>query len=139
MAIGFGIPAPKPEPRKKLSARKDREKDAHVGRVRKQVFAAHDDLCVVCHWPAESMHEITPASVVGDRVKATTVDNSVPVCGSGTTGCHGLLQQHIVRPMDTDRFNLRFVVDVESSTHPEVRALMDRYAEWRRSKWKEHI
>jgi hypothetical protein len=138
MAIGFGMPAPKPEPRKKLSGRKDRSTGAHVSAVRRRCSRT-TMICVVCHWPAESMHEITPASVVGDRVKATTVDNSVPVCGSGTTGCHGLLQQHIVRPMDTDRFNLRFVVDVESSTHPEVRALMDRYAEWRRSKWKEHL
>jgi len=36
------------------------------------------------------MHEIKPRSLRG-RVGKT---NSIAVCGSGTTGCHGYLQAH---------------------------------------------
>lgn len=138
MAIGFGEACQKPEPRKKSKGRQERLTQVHVKMVRGQVFTDHDDRCVVCHGRAESMHELIPASVVGDRILATTVDNSVPVCGSGTTGCHGLLQSHVVRPIGGKSNAIQFVIDVEQSTHPEVRALLDRHAEWRRSKWEAH-
>lgn len=38
---------------------------------------------------AQSVHEIRFRSLGGKR----TTENSIAVCGSGTTGCHGMLQQ----------------------------------------------
>lgn len=118
---------PKPEPRQRTKARKDRQTAAHVRQVRAVVFHEHANRCVVCGWPADSLHEIRPSSVVGSRVIATTVDNSVPVCGSGTTKCHGLLQQHLVRAMEV-KGQRRFVVSLSALNHPEVKELAARIA-----------
>jgi hypothetical protein len=69
---------------------------AHITGVRGQLFPTdHAPLCVCCLGRrAQSMHEIRSAGAVGSRLKAVSLDNSVPVCGSGTTGCHGHLQKH---------------------------------------------
>lgn len=133
MAIGYGEECQKPEPRKRTKGRQERQTQAHVKMVRGQVFADHDDRCVVCHAQAESMHELIPASVAGSRLLATTGDNSVPVCGSGTTRCHGLLQQHIVRPLQ-GKSAIHFVLDIAYATHPEVADLLQRVAATRRQR-----
>lgn len=89
MAIGYGVPAPKPEPRKKTKARKARQKLTNVHLVREYVFARERDICRCCRCrPAHSMHEMRPKSL-GGRVSKR---NSVAVCGSGTSMCHGFLQ-----------------------------------------------
>jgi hypothetical protein len=36
------------------------------------------------------MHECKPRSLGGD----ISIENSIAVCGSGTTGCHGFAQRH---------------------------------------------
>lgn len=43
--------------------------------------------CVACGAPAGSIHHVVPrgAPYLGDDVPG----NLVPLCGSGTTGCHG--------------------------------------------------
>jgi hypothetical protein len=70
---------------------------AHVGTVRAKVMGGEDTLqrCACCLGRgAQSMHEDKPRSTFGGNVfKAVTVENSIPVCGSGTTGCHGFLQK----------------------------------------------
>jgi hypothetical protein len=45
-------------------------------------------LCRVCMGPATSLHHMVPRSLGGDDV----ADNLVPLCGTGTTGCHGLVE-----------------------------------------------
>lgn len=71
----------------------------HIKTIRSDVFERDNHSCRVCFAAATSMHELEFASLVGDREKATTLDNCIAVCGSGTTGCHGLLQHHIVNPI----------------------------------------
>jgi hypothetical protein len=84
---------------KSIAARKADKKAArraHVGTVRAKVFdggAATRCACCLSRL-AQSMHEDKPRSTFGGNVfKAVTVENSIPVCGSGTTGCHGFLQK----------------------------------------------
>ena len=43
--------------------------------------------CINCGLRTESLHHIIPRSQGGDDV----VPNLAPLCGTGTTGCHGLL------------------------------------------------
>lgn len=89
MAIGYGEPCPKPEPRKKEKARKLRLHRTTVHDVRDWVFARERDMCRCCRArAAHSMHELVPRSL-GGKVSRR---NSVAVCGSGTSMCHGFLQ-----------------------------------------------
>jgi hypothetical protein len=47
--------------------------------------------CRVCDDnKAETLHHIVSKSLGG----ADVADNLVPLCGSGTTGCHGLIEAH---------------------------------------------
>lgn len=39
---------------------------------------------------AVTMHHIVPKSLGGDDVS----ENIIPLCGSGTHGCHGLIESH---------------------------------------------
>jgi hypothetical protein len=82
---------PKPEPRKKTKARKKRAKAKNTKSIRAAVFNRDGYVCRCCdRRQAESMHEIVPRSLGGK----VSMENSIAVCGSGTTGCHGKLQQH---------------------------------------------
>lgn len=47
--------------------------------------------CRVCRvqW-GTNLHHLVPRGLGGDD----TADNLVPLCGSGTTGCHGLVEIH---------------------------------------------
>lgn len=91
MAIGYGEACPKPERRKKTKARRKRQKLANVHLVREHVFARERDMCRCCRCrPAQSMHELIPRSL-GGRVSKR---NSIAVCGSGTSMCHGFLQTY---------------------------------------------
>lgn len=46
-------------------------------------------LCRICfERPADGLHHVVPRSLGGDDVAA----NLVALCGSGTTGCHGLVE-----------------------------------------------
>lgn len=46
--------------------------------------------CRVCRATlAETLHHLIPRSNGGSDVE----DNLIPVCGSGSTGCHGLLEE----------------------------------------------
>lgn len=75
----------------RTKGRKKRAKQKITREVRPYVFARERDICRICRCrPAESMHELLPKSL-GGRVSRR---NSVAVCGSGTTGCHGHAQQH---------------------------------------------
>lgn len=51
---------------------------------------ARDQLCVVCLRPATNWHERLPRGRGGPRDPF----NAVPLCGSGTTGCHGYVTEH---------------------------------------------
>jgi hypothetical protein len=79
---------------------RDAELSEHIKTIREAVFERDDYRCRLCLWHrADSMHELQFASLVGDRLKATTLENCLAVCGGGTTGCHGLLQANIVVPI----------------------------------------
>lgn len=59
------------------------------GKIRAFVFDREQDICRCCRLRrADSMHELRFRSLGGKVSKR----NSVAVCGSGTTGCHGFLQ-----------------------------------------------
>ena len=74
------------EPRQTKKARK-----AAVAVVRPQIFEESGGYCICCGLRfAQSMHEVKPKSKGG----WVSVENSIPVCGSGTTGCHGMLQRN---------------------------------------------
>jgi hypothetical protein len=77
--------------------RKRDKKKAHreaVQTVRPAIFAASGGICVCCGVRrAESMHEEVPRSLGGK----VSLDNSIPVCGSGTTKCHGFLQRNAIK------------------------------------------
>ncbi len=69
----------------------------HIREIRRYVFDRERHICRVCGIrPAESLHELIPASLVGDRRKATTPDNCVAICGAlvGGPSCHTYLQRH---------------------------------------------
>jgi hypothetical protein len=90
---------PKPEPRKRSKARLARTRRAHVAAVRAYVFAREQNVCRCCGIrAAESMHEIRPRSL-GGKVSR---ENSIACCGSGTTGCHGFMQNHEISVEPTD-------------------------------------
>lgn len=84
-------PQPKPEPRRRMKARRVRQQLTEIHTVRAWVFAREWDLCRCCRFrEAHSLHELVPRSR-GGKVSKT---NSIAVCGSGTTLCHGFLQTH---------------------------------------------
>lgn len=88
-----GLAFGKPEARVKTKARAEKIRVTSVKDVRQYVFARERNLCRCCRIrPAESMHEIRPRSL-GGKVSRK---NSVALCGSGTTGCHGFAQRHQV-------------------------------------------
>ena len=69
---------PKPEPRIRATA------DGWV-KLRTEKLGP----CRVCQTPFKpTLHHIVSKSLGGDDV----ADNLVPLCGSGTTGCHGLVE-----------------------------------------------
>lgn len=73
----------------KRKRREEREEAEETKRVRAIVFQTAANVCMVCRirW-AQSMHEEPPRST-GTK---PSLEHSIACCGSGTTGCHGLLQ-----------------------------------------------
>jgi hypothetical protein len=68
------------------------------------------------------LHHLVSKSLGGDDV----ADNLVPVCGSGTTGCHGLLEAHNMWACDLLGRRLteaerRYVVDTKGAYYLESR------------------
>lgn len=51
---------------------------------------ARDHPCLMCGRPASNWHERLPRGRGGPRDSF----NAVPLCGSGTTGCHGFVTEH---------------------------------------------
>jgi hypothetical protein len=85
---------PKPEKRSTAKRRAKRARKDRVSAIREYVFEREAGICRCCRFrPAESMHEIRPRSL-GGKVSKT---NSIAVCGSGTTGCHGMMQTLRIR------------------------------------------
>lgn len=71
-----------PKPLKRVKA--DR---AGWERIREEKLTGRS--CRVCvAFIAGTLHHLVPRSLGGDDV----ADNLVPLCGSGTTGCHGLVE-----------------------------------------------
>jgi hypothetical protein len=57
----------------------------------KRIFEHFDnEPCVACGLRPASLHHIVPKSQRGDDL----ITNLVPLCGNGTTGCHGRLEAH---------------------------------------------
>ena len=80
--------------RKQVKAKRERVESKAVKAIRLAVFERDRNLCRCCgHRKAESMHEIRPRSLGGK----VSLENSIGSCGSGTTGCHGLMQAHRIR------------------------------------------
>jgi hypothetical protein len=67
--------------------------------VRRWVIAREKGECRCCRelfgrmTAIQSMHEVRPRSIGGE----ISLENSIGVCGSGTTGCHGELQANRIR------------------------------------------
>ena len=88
---GLLLPKPKPGHFKRVKAARKRKRRVQTDIVRPAIFDKAHNVCVCCRRrPAQSMHEVKPKSLGGQ----VSMDNSIPVCGSGTTGCHGYLQQN---------------------------------------------
>ena len=84
-------PQPKPTPRHILKGRVKRQKAKTTAEIRQYVFARERGLCRCCRFRrAETMHEIQSRGSGGKISKR----NSIAVCGDGTRGCHGMLQQY---------------------------------------------
>lgn len=84
-------PKPATGTRKRLKNRTKRQQSKRVKSIRTQVFDRDQGICRCCGIRvADSMHEIVPRSL-GGKVSLT---NSIAVCGSGTTKCHGMPQGH---------------------------------------------
>lgn len=84
----------KPESRKRTKGRQQRAARKVTMEVRPYVFARERNICRICRCrPTDSMHELRPRSL-GGRISRR---NSVAVCGSGTTGCHGYAQSKAIR------------------------------------------
>ena len=93
MAIGYGVAVPKPEQRKRMKARKDRQESAQDAKVRAYVFAREQHMCRICGIrPATSRHELRFRSLGGKVTK----ENCVAVCGDGIHGCHGFAQRNTI-------------------------------------------
>lgn len=72
---------PKPARRIKATAREWQELRAEKGTAP----------CRICERPGPTtLHHLVPKSLRGDDV----ADNLCGICGSGTTGCHGLVEAH---------------------------------------------
>lgn len=77
--------------RKQRKAKQKRERSQFIKAVRAEVMERDGYICRCCGWrAADSMHEIVPRSLGGK----VSLENSIALCGSGTTGCHGFIQQH---------------------------------------------
>lgn len=73
---------PDPRPEKRLRATQDGWAEIRAG--------FEHATCVHCGLAAQSLHHILPRSQGGGDVEV----NLAPLCGTGTTGCHGLLEGH---------------------------------------------
>lgn len=105
---------PKPEPRKKVKARAKRRKRTHVDEVRAYVFGRERNICRCCRLrEAHSMHELRFKSLGGKVSK----QNSIAVCGSGTTLCHGFLQRNeIIYEFHHPQFGAESTIDFTPRT-----------------------
>ena len=83
----------KPELQARTDRRDEQEESDRDAKVRRYVFARERNICRRCRSrAAESRHELRFRSLGGK----VTRQNCVAVCGSGTTGCHGMLQDHSI-------------------------------------------
>lgn len=71
---------PAPKPRKRYVARR--------GEWIEYRLALLGGPCLICPNTSETLHHVVPKSVGGDDVP----ENLIPLCGSGTTGCHGRVE-----------------------------------------------
>lgn len=93
MAWGYGVACPKPArgSRKRAKKKRKRAESKATKAIRAEVFERDHHMCRCCGTrPAQSMHEIVPRSLGGK----VSLDNSIALCGSGTTGCHGYCQSY---------------------------------------------
>lgn len=88
-------PKPKRGSHKRPRRQRRLAKSRNKKRVRATLFPEDQIVrCACCRFRrAQTMHEIKPESVGG----VASAENSIPVCGTGTTGCHGYLQQNAIR------------------------------------------
>src|SRR5262245_35672387 len=66
--------------------------------IKRAVMERDNQTCRVCGKPAESVHELRFRSLGGK----VSLENSIAVCGSGTTKCHGKLQRHRILVMGSN-------------------------------------
>ena len=117
---------PKGKTRKQQKAKRQRENRDHVAEVRSYVFEREWGVCRCCRIrKAESMHELKPKSLRG-KVSRT---NSVAVCGSGTTGCHGYLQAHKI-DWTGDKAGAEGILSFNPRTQQAAEWMRVRLHEW---------
>jgi len=83
--------------------------------------------CRVCGAPASDLHHL-----LGGVWRSDEVDNLIPLCGSGTTGCHGIYTSRMAAVCgDGTRRTWREVADRirRSLTLPEATYMLDRVGE----------
>jgi 5-methylcytosine-specific restriction endonuclease McrA len=98
-------PQPKPGSRLLAKARASRRALSLSKAVKRAVMERDQRRCRVCGRRATSVHELRFRSL-GGRV---SLDNSIAVCGTGTTKCHGKLQRNQLIPIGNASGRLRFV------------------------------
>lgn len=120
----------KPEPRKKTKARAKRRQATYVDEVRVYVFGRERNICRCCRFrEAHSMHEIRFRSLGGKISKS----NSIAVCGTGTTLCHGLLQQgqiQVMAPAEHGVYDAERTLWFQASTVLAAEHLRVRVGQW---------
>lgn len=80
----MGQPDPKPGKRKRKPIRiVDRKATKRAWK---------GQLCVLCKQPATNPHHVVPKG--GPHYGDDVPENLVALCGSGTTGCHGDIEEH---------------------------------------------
>jgi len=84
---------PKPEPHKRVKARRKRQQAQETKRVRAAVFERDGGRCRVCGGLATEMHELRFRSLGGKR----SLENSIAVCNHTGNDCHRKLQEHMIQ------------------------------------------
>ena len=80
-----------PYPKEAALARPARKPTRPSERRQAQMRAAKQGHCRLCGKPGTNLHHVIPRS---RGLAAWSESNLVPLCGSGTTGCHGLIEAH---------------------------------------------
>lgn len=111
MAIGYGVPCPKPRPSILVKAKARRRGETALMKLRREVRARDGHQCQSCHVPVfvHASNPLQRAQVhhIQFRSKGGTNDhtNLITVCAE----CHAKIHIHEIAVRGTNARNVRFV------------------------------